>query len=171
MGSITNRVLGKDHYWTDSHARSRVAGTTGRVVHAATNHVKTRVKRSPGLGTGRRGNRRTPGRTDGRMKERNRTDAAHAARRNHVDACRLRIRLSELFRVVHPPPYAAPSTCLLMQDNADYSGCPRDDSLLRRNFETMITWEKSHGPRLSNLNLQLCNARLFHFIFLKEFNF
>lgn len=45
----------------------------------------------------------TDARLDGRMKERNRTDAAHAARRNHVDACRLRIRLSELFRVVHPP--------------------------------------------------------------------
>jgi len=97
----TNRVLGKDHDWTDSHERSRVVGTTDCVVHAATNHVKTRVKDHPAqeqivkLGT--------DGCSVEWTDEGTKPDAAHAARRNHVDACRLRIRLSELFRVVHPP--------------------------------------------------------------------
>lgn len=59
--------LAKDHDWTDSHARSRVAGTMDRVVHAATNRVKTRVKDHPAqeqtVEQGTDG--RSVGRTDG----------------------------------------------------------------------------------------------------------
>ena len=54
------------------------------------------------------------------------------------------VSCSELFTL----PLHGPSTCLLMQDNTDYSGCPRDDSLLGRDFETSITWDKSYGPHL-----------------------
>lgn len=50
------------------------------------------------------------------------------------------VSCSELFTL----PLRGPSTCLFMQDNADYSRCPRDDSHLQRNFVTSITWENSH---------------------------
>jgi len=70
---------------------------------------------------------RTDGRTYGRRNETGQRDAARTRRgETRVDARRLRIRLSELFRAVRPTLARTSSMCLLMQDNADYSGCPRD---------------------------------------------
>lgn len=124
----------------DSHARSRVAGTTDRVVHRplATNRVKTRVKDHP-----TQTRKQAARRSNGRMKERNRIDAAYAAQRNHVDACWLWIRLSELFRAVRPltVTHLHLYSCKIMSVTPDIlaTTCSFDT--------TSIMWEKSQRPR------------------------
>lgn len=121
------RVLGKDcvasvRFTYETARRENNESRCSQTV--ATNCVKTRVK-----------DHQTKQQTEvARMGRRNRTDA-YATRRNHVDACRLWIRLSELFRVVHHPPLARPRlrvySCKIMPTTPDVLATTPFDAIPR----------------------------------------
>lgn len=152
--------LAKDHDWTDSHARSRVAGTMDRVVHAATNRVKTRVKDHPAQEQTVEGNRRMIGRTDG---WRNETD--RRSTRGAEKPCWCLPASDQVEWVVpscSPSPYTVHLrvySCKIMPTTSDVPATtPFFDA-------TSIMWEKNHGSRLLNhlqrFHLQLNNAQFF----------
>lgn len=128
----------------DSHARSRVAGTTDRIVHRplATNRVKTRVKDHPAQ----------TDRQDGRTDEGTKPD--RRSTRGAEKPCWCPLALDQVEWVVpscSPSSYRDLSTSLLMQDNVDYSGYPRDDLLLRHDFDYVR--EKSETSRSIEISI------------------
>jgi len=150
--STNERVLDKDYVWMrDSHARSRVTGTTGYVVRRPWSLIASKHALKINQSRNRQIDRQA-----GRQQNEDRpmvggTKPDRRSTRGAEKPCWCLPASDQVEWVVPsclPSPCAVSSTCLLMQDNADYSGCSRDDSLLRRNFKTSIMWEKSQRSRV-----------------------